>query len=284
MTKAAAWTAGHKITLGLADLVGLRITRNVCHDVYARYRSRHGRPEGHQCIGHQAVRHEREALTGRGYIIDRVERRCWISIQPVTGDDREWPGFCLTQAEWAQFWRGEVTRVSTEPMGDVDRAYASYHWRGLEFEMLDYSGTFRRLRLEVPRELVQAAIGKVMTLGYGDRYGRNTTRLVPITERHKAFWSPNARIVWEGEVYDAYQARKDWAAGYAGSDRTLADLIEDKLQQARNRSRSQADSYSVHVHWEKPNNFVWTILRDRDNAFVYNGGLIWRGDHYSSHT
>lgn len=280
MIKADQW-AKPEVTVGLADLVGLRIARTVFHDLHTRYGQQR---ESHQAQGHREVAIQAQHLPKRGYKVDRIERRCWITLTLVTDDDRNWPGLVLRQCDLPDLLAGKPVEISTEPMADIDKAYMSYEYGRLYVRFTHMQGLYRKLAIDVPREFLLSSIGKMLTKGYPRRYEREQRVFVPIQDRHRAFWSPSARLEWSDKAYDAFQQFKGRPAGYADSGRTLADLIQERLDHARNYSRSQQDVYIASIYLSPPDSFDWCIYREKDGRRVYNGGFVWRDTYYSSHT
>lgn len=286
MTKLSAWESATE-TLEISDIAGFRLERNLQHVFLASYRG--GKPERYYAYGEEGFRKELIQRQSNGYELRSIERTAWLSIEPVTLDGRSWPSFILTEQQVQQLFDGQLVEPDLESRGDIERVYLRFRYGTLCADLLvepcrvtdPSTAVFRRLWLKLPHRVIRAAFDKARGLPWA-KSTRHARAFWRITDRHRAFWTPKATIRWTDKAFDTFERMKGERA-YDGP-RTLADIIDERLQHARNYSTSQLDSYTLNVGGDGPDSFGWAIIQDQTNKLVYNGGIIWRGDHYTVHT
>jgi hypothetical protein len=110
-------------------------------------------------------------------------------------------------------------------------------------------------------------------------------------DRHYRFWTPSARIVFSEGAEAIYKANLHRFA-YDSKTRTLATLVAELVQTARNFSASQADPVILNLCRDGGRSLYFYFVREKTQAPVaFNGGIIWHphGDDpevgsYSVHT
>jgi len=211
----------------------------------------------------------------------KCKRDTTTSITIVLKDGRELPNLEFWEHELQAFWQGQP-----QPPGFGSKAACYNGWQVDYVLMSEERGQMARLRVTMPREILQAAIAQVPKIAHSTTSG--TYRLA---ERHVKYWKPSVRVEMPPEALAIYKA--NWNVAKAG-ETNLREQMCRLVNIARNGSRNQRQPGRLRLYAESPRSFGWSAQTGTGKPSMH-GGLIFHGDrgpnderletgYYSIHT
>lgn len=258
--------------LDLDDIAKIKVSRNDRRTI--TYKSTYGNQTETPYSAESAARFYREVAERKLKIIS-VKREPSCRIVIVLRDGRELPMIDLFGAESEAFWKGQY-----QPAYSSTRQACFEPW-GINYLLMDEDkGLMARIRLEVPREILQAAIAQVPLANYSESRGT-----FYVGDRHRRFWKPTVRVDMDAETLQAYRA--NWDVSRPG-ERNLRDQMKNLVNIARNLSRNRKNPGILHIRQEGkdlradgsegPRSFNWWTESGTGKRGM-NGGLIYHANY-----
>ena len=275
-----------EVSLAAADLEGIRIGRDIRLEVHYRHRSWDGGSysgivETHYIHDNADWRQTQAKFKSGDWKPVKLKRTTFLRFRFVPKDPQiEIPEIILAYPrEWQAVWNGfaavDFNRyvnvfcgsfriVQAEPEAGRARGWNFY----LPFGSEKQPGLLHHA--------VRAALRRPW-----DLRGIQWTTFA-FNRRRLRHWEKVGKLSFEGDALARYL--KFHARPYNDQGLTLKDGMAHLVHIAAGYSQNRGDPCTVRVWPDGQDSFYWAISDRQGKRRGMNGGVIWHGDYYSTHT